>query len=142
MREVFADSGYWVAVQNPDDQFHEEAIMVTERLGPCRIVTTEMVLVEFLNFMCRTGAHRRGLASDTVKRIQNDDSVEVVPQTSTQFVASVQRYTFRLDQRWSLTDCASFLLMEERGITEALAYDQDFEQAGFVALLRDESLTM
>ena len=27
--------------------------------------------------------------------------------------------------------------MEERGITEALAYDRDFEQAGFVALLRD-----
>ncbi len=33
------------------------------------------------------------------------------------------------------------LVFGERGITEALAYDRDFEQAGFVALLRDESLT-
>ncbi len=39
-----------------------------------------------------------------------------------------------------LTDCASFLVMEKRGIAEALAYDRDFEQAGFVALLRDASL--
>lgn len=28
--------------------------------------------------------------------------------------------------------------MEERGITEALAYDLDFQQAGFVALLRED----
>ena len=39
-------------------------------------------------------------------------------------------------QTWILTDCASFLVMEERNITEALAYDRDFEQAGFTALLR------
>ena len=45
-------------------------------------------------------------------------------------------YGSRLDQTWSLTDCASFLVMEQRGITDALAHDRDFEQAGFVALLR------
>ena len=28
-------------------------------------------------------------------------------------------------------------MMEEWGINEALAYDRDFEQAGFVALLRE-----
>lgn len=37
-------------------------------------------------------------------------------------------------------DCASFLVMEELDITEALAYDRDFEQAGFVALLRESGL--
>ena len=44
-----------------------------------------------------------------------------------------------MDQHWSLTDCASFIVMEERGISEALAYDRDFEQAGFTALLRHEA---
>jgi predicted nucleic acid-binding protein len=38
-------------------------------------------------------------------------------------------------QRWGLTDCASFLIMEEKGITEALSADRDFQQAGFNALL-------
>jgi predicted nucleic acid-binding protein len=40
------------------------------------------------------------------------------------------------DKEWSLTDCASFEIMRERGLTEALAHDQHFVQAGFVALLR------
>ena len=46
------------------------------------------------------------------------------------------RYSSRLDQSWSLVDCSSFVLMEERGIRDALAYDVDFVQAGFNALLR------
>ena len=45
-------------------------------------------------------------------------------------------YGSRLDQTWSLVDCSSFVLMEERGIQDALAYDVDFVQAGFNALLR------
>jgi len=35
-----------------------------------------------------------------------------------------------------LTDCISFVVMEESGITEALTGDHHFEQAGFVTLLR------
>ena len=53
-----------------------------------------------------------------------------------QFQAAVEHYADGPDQTWSLTDCASFLVMEERSISEALAYDRDFEQAGFTALLR------
>ena len=72
-----------------------------------------------------------------VTDIYNNANIEVVPQTSGQFREAASRYADRLDQRWGVTDCASFLLMEQRGITEALAYDRDFQQAGFAALLRD-----
>ena len=51
MRVVFADSGYWIAMFNPVDSLHEKAETVTARLGIFRIMTTQMVLVEFLNFM-------------------------------------------------------------------------------------------
>jgi predicted nucleic acid-binding protein len=44
-------------------------------------------------------------------------------------------YSQRRDKDWSLTDCISFVVMEERGVTEALATDRDFKQAGFVTLL-------
>ena len=72
-----------------------------------------------------------------VRELENNPNVEIVAQTDMQFRAAVERYASRGDQRWSLTDCASFLVMEERDITEALAYDRDFEQAGFIALLRE-----
>ena len=63
-------------------------------------------------------------------------NVEVVPQTSIQFREVFALYAGRLDKAWSLTDCASFALMTERDISEALAHDHHFEQAGFTALLR------
>jgi uncharacterized protein len=42
----------------------------------------------------------------------------------------------RLDKAWSLCDAVSFLLMQQRGLTEALTTDHHFEQAGFIKLLK------
>lgn len=42
----------------------------------------------------------------------------------------------RSDKTWSLVDCASFVVMQERGTMEALTTDIHFEQAGFVRLLK------
>ena len=137
MSEVFADAGYWIAIQNADDELHEVAQKAIDKLAQSRIVTTQMALVEFLNHMSRLGQYRRTIAVNTVRGLNNNPSVDVVQQTEEQYDAAVERYAARPDQRWSVTDCASFLLMEQRGITEALAYDRDFEQAGFTALLRD-----
>lgn len=69
-------------------------------------------------------------------RAERSLDVESIPQTAAQFRAAVERYAERPDQTWSLADRASFIVMEERGITDALAHDRDFEQAGFTALLR------
>ena len=137
-RTLFADAGYWIATMYPDDQLHQRTRLVAASLGSVHIVTTQMVLAEALNFMSDLGELRRRFAAQIVQALENDPNIEVIPQTDTQFRAAVERYAARSDQRWSLTDCASFLAMEERGITEALAYDRDFEQAGFHALLRED----
>lgn len=47
-----------------------------------------------------------------------------------------KRYQDMADKRWSLTDCASFLIMEEKRLTAALTHDRHFAQAGFQTLLR------
>ena len=39
------------------------------------------------------------------------------------------------DKSYSLCDAASFLLMRDLGVTEALTTDRHFEQAGFIRLL-------
>jgi len=38
------------------------------------------------------------------------------------------------DKEWGLVDCLSFVIMRERGITEALTPDRHFTRAGFKAL--------
>ena len=42
------------------------------------------------------------------------------------------------DKSWTLVDCISFVVMQERGITEALTADRHFVQAGFRALLLED----
>ena len=72
-----------------------------------------------------------------VDAIRANPNVEVVPQTSMQFREALDLYKKMADKEWSLTDCASFEIMKARGISEALAHDHHFEQAGFIALLRN-----
>ncbi len=139
VRLVFADTGYFIASLNDRDELHERAVAVAKALSPLRIVTTQMVLVELLNQVSDGGEHRRNLAVELIHELENSSDVEIVPQTATGFADAMAMYTARADQPWSLTDCASFLVMEERNITEALAYDRDFQQAGFVALLREST---
>ena len=78
----------------------------------------------------------RALVTRGVEAIRANPNVEVVPQTSIQFREAFELYKRMADKEWSLTDCASFELMKARGISEALAHDRHFEQAGLVALLR------
>lgn len=41
----------------------------------------------------------------------------------------------RPDKEWPLTDCISFVVMQEQGLSDALTADRHFEQAGFKSLL-------
>ena len=136
MNVVFADAGYFIANLDNRDPLHERARTVAAGLGLFSTVTTQMVIAEVLNYVSRGGDYLRSLAVQLVRNLEARPDVEIVPQTEAQFRAAVERYAARPDQTWSLTDCASFLVMEQRNITEALAYDRDFEQAGFTALLR------
>lgn len=137
MREVFADTGYWIAITIHTDALHEVAVTLSSRLRRHRIVTAEAVLVEVLDHASKLGPYWRWLTANLVQDTMQDSLSEVLPQSSNHFVGAVALYASRLDQRWGLTDCMSLIVMRGRGITEAFAYDRDFEQAGVTALLRN-----
>lgn len=134
MKTIFADTGYWAALLNPRDDLHDTALLASNQLGRVRLLTTEMVLDELLAVLSKPPV--RTTAVGAVKAILSNPNVEVVPQTSLQFRDALRLYADRSDKAWSLTDCASFVLMQDRSVRESLAHDEHFEQAGFVALLR------
>ena len=135
MRIVFADTSYWFALLVRTDPWHEIAALLSLELADAHIVTTEMVLTELLNAVSRLGEYYRNLATEEVIRLHADPNVDIVSQSEDQFRDAFDLYRSRLDQRWGLTDCASFILMRERGITHALTADRDFTQAGFTNLM-------
>ncbi|MDP2141532.1 MAG: PIN domain-containing protein [Gammaproteobacteria bacterium] len=135
MKVIFVDTGYWHAILNPKDNLHAKSKAVSSGLGKSRLLTTEMVLDELMAALSHVP--ERAIAIRGVEAILRNPNVEVVPQTSIQFRDAFEMYKKMADKEWSLTDCASFAIMQSRGISEALAHDHHFEQAGFTALLRD-----
>lgn len=136
MRIVFADTGYWTAILNPKDDLRDKAKDVSSSLGNVQIITSEMVLTELLNYFAKRGTTLREATVETVKKLRANANVEIIPMTSKQFREALDLFHQRPDKKWSLTDCASFLVMKEKEITDALAHDKHFEQAGYKALLR------
>jgi predicted nucleic acid-binding protein len=136
MRTVFADTAYWVAIVNPRDQFHEAAKAARQQIGPCVIATTDEVLAEFLNAFTNFGSTMKRKAAETVRAIISDPNVEVIPQSRDTFLRALDRYSQRIDQRYSFVDCSSMVAMERERMTDVLTGDGHFQEAGFNVLIR------
>ena len=54
-RTMFADTFYLVALLNPRDPFYARVTSVSGALGATRLVTTDEVLTEVLNWFSRSG---------------------------------------------------------------------------------------
>jgi predicted nucleic acid-binding protein len=137
MKQVFADTFYWVALAHPKDHWHERATTLSKSLGQVQIVTTDEVLVEFLTQLGGHDASLRSKAVALTRSVCADPYIAVIPQTHTTFEAGLALYEARPDKTYSLTDCISMQTMKAAGITEVLTHDEHFVQEGFRALFRD-----
>jgi predicted nucleic acid-binding protein len=135
--EVFLDTSYAIALSSPRDQFHERAALLAEALetGAVKLTTTRAVMLGIGNALAEP-KYRRA-AVHLLDSLEVDERVEIIALTEGLYKQAFQLYQSRLDKAWGLTDCASFVLMGERGMTEALTTDRHFEQAGFRVLLRE-----
>src|SRR6266446_8059490 len=127
-RMLFADTFYWVALLNPGDAFHARVTKVGSGLGSARLVTTDEVLTEVLNWFPRSGRHWRGKAASLIHDLRMDPDVDVLLQTRADFDGALALYEARPDKGYSLTDCRSMLAMRALGVTEVLSNDHHFTQ--------------
>lgn len=148
MRRVFADTSYYIALLDTEDAYHALARSAGAELDSdyTRWFTTQAVVFELLAFFSRGGRHRgrrcRALparharAAELVDRIRSSPAVEVVAASGALFEAAISLYRTRLDKRYSLADCLAMVICRERGVTEVLSTDRDFEAEGFTILLK------
>ena len=131
MTGVFADSYYFIALLNSKDQYHVAARGASAR--PSRpIVTTAWVIVEVADALCAMNLRR--FASEFHNELPGRSNIEMISPDRIWLDKGWAFYDAHRDKPWSLTDCISFCVMKELGLTEALTGDHHFEQAGFRAL--------
>jgi predicted nucleic acid-binding protein len=133
-RILFADTFYWVALLNPRDAFHPAVMSYSRTLRGARVVTTDEVFTEVLNFWGGAGRYWRTAAGAQVRRLRQNPAIEVLPQTRADFDAALALYEARPDKGYSLTDCRSMAALRALGITDVLTNDHHFSQEGFTIL--------
>ncbi len=133
MKVVFADTSFYVALVNVRGISHTRAVQAGKRLE-CPVLLTDFIILELGNAL--SGPGLRKLFTELVSDLRADPDVRIVPALRDLLDRGLMLFLARADKEWSLTDCTSFVVMKEEGLTEALTTDHHFEQAGSTALLR------
>ncbi len=131
---IFADTAYFLALINSRDYLHRQALAFS-RDSEMRLLTTTWIIIELGNAV--SGLPLRPRFVELALSVVSNPAVTVLPADEDGFQRGFELYQQRPDRKWSLTDCISFLVMQEHGITEALTADHHFTQAGFQVLLQN-----
>ena len=128
---IFVDTSFVIALINEKDQYHHQAEALSHRFESSQLITSGAILLEIGNALARDF---RKEAIAVIKVLRSSKKVEVLEIDSTLFEKGLEVYEKYGDKAWGLVDCLSFTVMWESGITEALTFDGDFEQAGFIVM--------
>ena len=134
---VFVDTVAWVALINDKDTFHKRSIEIIKQLyrQNCILITTELIILEVANEL-RNPIYRNRVVK-YINDLKKNKNVMIIPENTEFFQKGWLLYSTRDDKEWSLTDCISFIVMQEGSITEAFTNDHHFEQAGFIKLIKE-----
>jgi uncharacterized protein len=130
---LFIDTVFIQALLNRNDQYHQQAKAFLPRLrAASEVWVTEAVLIEVGNALSATN---RTAAIQFIEQCYQTNNIQVVPVDTQLLSRAIQLYQSRPDKTWGLTDCISFIIMQDQGLIDAVTVDKHFVQAGYRALL-------
>lgn len=129
MAKLLADTSALLALAMRDDRNHEAAVEFVRRNPQARFVLTELIVNEVATRVrARAGA---GPAAGLARSLLESRRYELVFVDMELLRGAVERLARLSDKRLSLTDCASFELMDQLGLTSAFTFDSDFRDCGY-----------
>ena len=132
---LFLDTFFVQALLNRRDRYHKHAQQLLPRVqAAAEVFVTEAVLVEVGNAL--SSLDRPGAVA-FIRQCYRTPNIRVVTVDTLLLERAIELYHARPDKNWGLTDCVSFVVMEEHGLTDALTGDAHFRQAGYQALIAD-----
>lgn len=130
---VFIDTSAWIAEARTEDKNHAAAEKLFKSIRNARsIITTDLVFSETVTLLRKKSSHK--VAVEFGEKLKQSNLTTIV-HICTDLMDEGWLYFIRYqDKAFSFVDCTSFVVMKKYGITKALAFDKNFEQAGFEIL--------
>ena len=133
---LFLDTAFIQALLNPRDDYHQQAKQLFPRVrAASEVWITEAILVEVGNAL--SVLNRNG-AVQFIQQCYRTDNIKVVNVDTTLLMQAIALYQARTDKSWGLTDCISFIVMQQQSLIDAVTSDRHFLQAGFRILMTKE----
>ena len=127
------DTVFIQAMLNERDAFHQQAMAFLPRvLNANEVWITDAVLIEVGDGL---SAINRPAAVEFIQECYHTPNIHVVPIDRPLLNLALTLYQNRPDKIWGLTDCISFIVMNQHDLTDAVTNDRHFVQAGYRALL-------
>jgi predicted nucleic acid-binding protein len=138
MADLFADTSGWGNLIDSSHPYYMLAANLyrTTRQQGHKVVTTNYILAELVALLTSPLRITRSSIIAIIDGLRNSPHVEIVHVDASVDEQAWQLFKNRPDKEWSLVDCASFVVMRQPAIAEALTADHHFDQAGFVRLLK------
>ncbi|MBE9099576.1 type II toxin-antitoxin system VapC family toxin [Vacuolonema iberomarrocanum] len=116
-----------------DERQHDQAVRLVHDAGN-RLLTHSHVLAELVALALVRRFPRSQVLAFVMDLVDNPD-IEMIWVDEQLHRKAMQLLVDRKDKTYSLCDAVSFVLMRQRGVSEALTTDRHFEQEGFARLL-------
>ncbi len=138
MSDLFADTSGWGNLIDSTQPFHAQAATLyrTARQQNHKIITTNYIITELTALLTSPLRIARPTAIAFIQSLKSSSYVEILHIDADVDAQAWKLLCDRSDKSWSLVDCSSFTVMQQRSIAEALTTDHHFEQAGFIRLLK------
>lgn len=130
---LFLDTAFIQALLNPYDEYHQQAKHLFPHVrSASEVWLTEAILVEVGNALSRLN---RDGAVQFIQQCYCTDNIRVVSIDTALLMQALNLYQARPDKDWGLTDCISFIVMQQQNLVDAVTSDRHFLQAGFRLLM-------
>jgi len=140
MKHIFVDTSAWDALADKADKNHAKALQFRDEIaGECKLVTSNYILDKLHTLLLMNVGYQPTIdykeKLDILIAEHVLDVIWIDHELAKRGWDVFEQYN--VDKQWSFTDCMSYVVMKESGITEVFAFDHHFEQMGFILLPSD-----
>jgi len=131
---VIVDTGYWIALFDSRDTNHAVAKSNSKTLlQNYRLYLTDFIIFETITYL-NCSIERHDLALRFLEKVK-EPMLTIVPVDEDVKKEALELFKKYSDKSLSVTDCASFVIMKEKGVQQYAGFDDHFKQMGYTCVL-------